>query len=42
MGRAVETEDGVVDDVRSMGLERELGVADAGTLRKVTSGASAM
>lgn len=42
MGRAVEAEDGLLDDVRSTGLERELGVElrEAGTLRNVTSGAS--
>jgi hypothetical protein len=42
MGRAVEADDGVLDDVRSTGFEREFGaeLEEAGTLRNVTSGAS--
>jgi len=42
MGRALEAEDGVLDDVRSTGFEREFGVGleEAGTLRNATSGAS--
>jgi hypothetical protein len=42
IGRA-EARDGVgVDEVRSTGFEREVGaeLAEAGTLRKITSGAS--
>lgn len=42
MGRAVEADDGVLDDVRSTGFEREFGaeLEEAGTLRNITSGAS--
>ena len=44
IGRAVDTEDGLVDEVRSIGFERDVGakMEEAGTLTKVTSGASAM
>jgi hypothetical protein len=44
IGRAVDAEDGLVDEVRSIGFERDVGakMEEAGTLTKVTSGASAM
>jgi len=40
----VDAEDGLVDEVRSIGFARDVGakVEEAGTLTKVTSGASAM
>jgi hypothetical protein len=40
----VDAEDGLVDEVRSIGFERDVGakMEEAGTLTKVTSGASAM
>lgn len=42
MGRAVEAGAGLLDDVRSIGFDRELGamLEEAGTFRNVTSGAS--
>ena len=33
-------DDALIEDVRSMGFEREVGVGEGGTWRKVTSGAS--
>jgi hypothetical protein len=44
IGRAVDAEDGLVDEVRSIGFARDVGakMEEAGTLTKVTSGASAM
>jgi len=44
IGRAVDAENGLVDEVRSIGFARDVGVKmeEAGTLTKVTSGASAM
>jgi hypothetical protein len=44
IGRAVDAEDGLVDEVRSIGFARDAGakMEEAGTLTKVTSGASAM
>ena len=43
IGRAVDAEDGLVDEVRSIGFARDVGakMEEAGTLTKVTSGASA-
>lgn len=44
IGRAVDAEDGLVDEVRSIGFARDVGakMEEAGTLTNVTSGASAM
>ena len=44
IGRAVDDEDWLVDEVRSIGFERDVGakMEEADTLTKVTSGASAM
>jgi hypothetical protein len=44
IGRAADAEEGLVDEVRSIGFARDVGakMEEAGALTKVTSGASAM